>query len=89
MKIGIAELIEEFEDLEGREIREALIRGEAETGENVFEVSPAERDLTGHYASSDGDVWDEEVETALRRGESVFSIGDLEHHYVYGFIKAR
>jgi len=89
MRIGIDELIEDFEDLEGRDIREVLIRGEEETGENYFEVFPAEKDLTGHYASSDGDVWDEEVEAALRRGEPVFSIGDLEHHYVYGFIKAR
>ncbi len=87
MKIGIDELIEEFEDLEGCEILEALIRSEAETGENVFEIFSAEKDLNGHYASSDGDVWDEEVEAALQRGESVFSIGDVEHHYVYGYIK--
>jgi len=89
MKIGIAELIEDFEDLEGCEIREALIRGEAETGENVFEVVPAEKDSSGHYTSSDGDVWDEEVEAAMRKGELVFSIGDIEHRYIYGFIKAR
>jgi len=89
MKITIAELIEDFEDLEGRDICEALIRGERETGENCFEILLAEKDTSGHYVSSDGDVWDEEVEEALKRGESVFSIGDVEHHYVYGFIKAR
>jgi len=87
MKIGIDELREDFEDLEGRDLLEVLIESEEETGEYWFEVLPAERDLTGHYASSDGDVWDEEVEAALRRGESVFSIDDVEHHYVYGFIK--
>ena len=89
MRIGIDELIEDFEDLEGCDIRETLIRGEKETGENCFEVIPAEKGVNGHYASSDGEVWDEVVEAALREGESVFSIGDIEHRFVYGFIKTK
>ena len=89
MRTGIDELIEDFEDLEGCDIREVLIRSEKETGENCFEVIPAEKDMNGHYSSSDGQVWDEVVEASLREGDSVFSIGDIEHHFVYGFIKAK
>ncbi|MCW3140660.1 MAG: hypothetical protein N2V72_00550 [Methanophagales archaeon] len=89
MRIWIDQLMEEFEDLPGCSILDELIQAEEETGENCFEVLPAERDLNGYYASSDGDVWDEEVEAALSRGESVYSIGDIEHHYVYGFIRRK